>query len=61
MKMLKRADASAAKVKPGNKEDLEAYGFIAIEDYQAAAKIFAEGLSGYPSGMPKKEKKEAAA
>ena len=34
---------------------------IAIEDYQQAAKIFGEGLAGYPGGMPKKENKEASA
>jgi len=33
--------------------------FIAIEDYQAAAKIFGRRPSAIPSGMPKKEKKEA--
>jgi hypothetical protein len=60
MKVLKRADGNAAKVKPGSKEDLESYGYIAIEDYVQAAKIFAEGLAGYPGGMPKKEKKEAS-
>jgi len=61
MAKLKSADNFAKKVKPGNIEDLESYGHIAIEDYQEAAKIFAEGLLGYPGGMPKKEKKEASA
>jgi hypothetical protein len=58
MVLLKRADGNAAKCKTGAKEDLESYGFIAIEDYQQAARIFGEGLAGYPGGMPKKDNKE---
>jgi hypothetical protein len=51
---LKSADNFAKKVKPGSVEDLEAYGHVAIEDYDAAAKIYAEGLALYPQGMPPK-------
>ncbi|MCW5667804.1 MAG: hypothetical protein KIT35_28545 [Piscinibacter sp.] len=51
---LKSADGFEKKVKPGNVEDLEAYGHVAIEDYEAAAKAYAEGLALYPKGMPPK-------
>lgn len=52
MEKYKSAENYAKKVKPGNVEDLESYGHIAIEDYDAAAKRFAEGLALYPRGRP---------
>lgn len=58
MALLKRADGSAAKVKKGSKEDLESYGFIAIEDYESATRTFGEGLALYPAGMPKQRAQE---
>lgn len=51
---LKSADGFEKKVKPGNVEELEAYGHVAIEDYEAAAKAYAEGLALYPKGLPPK-------
>lgn len=51
---LKSGDNYEKKVKPGNVEDLESYGHVAIEDYESAAKAYAEGLALYPKGMPPK-------
>lgn len=55
MVKLKSADGYAAKLpKDASVLDWETYGFFAVQDYQAAAAIFEEGLAHYPPGWPPK-------
>jgi hypothetical protein len=55
MEKLRSADENAARM-PANPTpaDWESYGYLATQDYAAAAGIFAEGLARYPPGWPPK-------
>ena len=54
MEKMKTADAHFARCKPGNADDFNAYGAIAMDDYAAAGTLFAQGLAAYPKGAPPK-------
>ena len=55
METLHRADGNAARMpKNPTTQDFESWGFIAVQDYDAATSTFREGLALYPAGSPPK-------